>query len=164
MNKLTTSQVQVGNFIDNLDDHRLFYLGRHAERRGQVRGAVHAAQVVRVPHGPARALRPLSPPLTRRPRLAPPTPRSSWTKRLITAYDYAAVQINVGDVDPATGRYTQSSKPYALCGYIRDKVRAIADARVAPRAPRLPRTPRPCAPHPLAHPAPLPTSSHSGRG
>ncbi len=49
--------------------------------------------------------------------------RSSWTKRLITSDDYAAVQINIGDVDPATGKYTGSFKTFALCGYIRDKVR-----------------------------------------
>lgn len=48
---------------------------------------------------------------------------SSWTKRLITAKDHASVQINVGDVDPATGRYTGTFKTFALCGYIRDKVR-----------------------------------------
>ena len=47
---------------------------------------------------------------------------SSWTKRLITAKDHASVQINVGDVDPATGRYKGTFKTFALCGYIRDKV------------------------------------------
>ena len=40
------------------------------------------------------------------------------------------MQINVGDVDPATGRYTGSFKTFALCGYIRDKVRR-ACARAA---------------------------------
>lgn len=46
---------------------------------------------------------------------------SSWTKRLITAYDYAAVQVNVGNVN-SDGVYTGSFKTFALCGYIRDKV------------------------------------------
>lgn len=48
--------------------------------------------------------------------------RSSWTKRLITAKDHAAVQINIGNVDAATGRYTGEFKTFALCGYVRDKV------------------------------------------
>ena len=47
---------------------------------------------------------------------------SSWTRRLISAKDHASVQINVGEVDPATGRYTGNFKTFALCGYIRDKV------------------------------------------
>lgn len=60
----------------------------------------------------------------------PPPPRrtsrcSSWTKRLITAHDHAAVQINIGDVDPSTGRYLGTFKTFALCGYIRDKVSAV---------------------------------------
>lgn len=47
--------------------------------------------------------------------------KCSWTKRLITAKDHASVQINVGDVDPVSGRYTGTFKTFALCGYIRDK-------------------------------------------
>ena len=31
------------------------------------------------------------------------------------------MQINVGDVDAATGRYKSTFTTYALCGYIRDK-------------------------------------------
>ena len=75
--------------------------------------------------------------------MAPPTfptraPRSSWTKRLITAYDHAAVQINVGNVD-AQGLYTGSFKTFALCGYIRDKVRfRPCELREALRAPEGP--------------------------
>lgn len=45
------------------------------------------------------------------------------------------MQINLGNVDPATGRYTGEFKTFALCGYIRDKGEAdmalsklIADA------------------------------------
>lgn len=48
--------------------------------------------------------------------------KCSWTKRLITAKDHASVQINVGNVDPATGKYTGDYKTFALCGYVRDKV------------------------------------------
>lgn len=33
------------------------------------------------------------------------------------------MQINIGNVDPATGRYTGEFKTFALCGYVRDKVR-----------------------------------------
>jgi small subunit ribosomal protein S21e len=40
---------------------------------------------------------------------------------LITSDDYAAVQINVGDVDPSTGKYTGTFKTFAICGYLRDK-------------------------------------------
>jgi hypothetical protein len=62
--------------------------------------------------------------LTAPPLLYPRT-RSSWTKRLITAKDHASVQINVGDVDPVSGRYTGTFKTFALCGYIRDKVSGL---------------------------------------
>jgi hypothetical protein len=55
--------------------------------------------------------------------------RSSWTKRLITAKDHAAVQINIGNVDAATGRYTGEFKTFALCGYIRDKVKRGGEHR-----------------------------------
>ena len=40
---------------------------------------------------------------------------------MITSDDYSAVQINVGDVDPATGKYTGTFKTFALSGYLRDK-------------------------------------------
>jgi len=46
--------------------------------------------------------------------------KCSWTRRLITAKDHAAVQVNVGNVD-ASGKYTGDYKTFALCGYIRDK-------------------------------------------
>lgn len=46
--------------------------------------------------------------------------KCSWTRRLITAKDHAAVQINVGDVG-ADGKYTGSYKTFAICGYVRDK-------------------------------------------
>jgi small subunit ribosomal protein S21e len=47
--------------------------------------------------------------------------KCSWTNKLITAKDHAAVQINVGKVDPSTGRYTGKFDTFALCGFIRDK-------------------------------------------
>ncbi len=57
--------------------------------------------------------------------------RSSWTKRLITATDYAAVQINVGDVDPSTGKYTNTFKTFAISGYVRQNVSAGGRTRSA---------------------------------
>jgi len=54
---------------------------------------------------------------------AVPPACSSWTKRLITAKDHAAVQINVGNVDPATGVYTREYQTFALSGFVRQKVR-----------------------------------------
>eukprot|EP00612_Vaucheria_litorea_P002896 CAMPEP_0171459786 /NCGR_PEP_ID=MMETSP0945-20130129/4921_1 /TAXON_ID=109269 /ORGANISM="Vaucheria litorea, Strain CCMP2940" /LENGTH=79 /DNA_ID=CAMNT_0011985855 /DNA_START=40 /DNA_END=279 /DNA_ORIENTATION=- len=47
--------------------------------------------------------------------------KCSWTKRLITAKDHAAVQINIGNVDPATGTYTGDYQTFALCGFVRTK-------------------------------------------
>ncbi|KJE88977.1 40S ribosomal protein S21 [Capsaspora owczarzaki ATCC 30864] len=48
------------------------------------------------------------------------TPRMcSATGRIIQAKDHASVQISVGDVDPQTGRFTGSSKHYALSGFVR---------------------------------------------
>mmetsp|Transcript_11458 Transcript_11458/g.39938 ORF Transcript_11458/g.39938 Transcript_11458/m.39938 type:complete len:81 (-) Transcript_11458:145-387(-) len=47
--------------------------------------------------------------------------KCSYTNRLIQAKDHAAVQINVGNVDPDTGKYTGDFRTFALCGYIRDK-------------------------------------------
>lgn len=62
-----------------------------------------------------------TPPRTAPRHATPATPHSSYTNRLITAKDHAAVQINVGNVDPSTGRYTGEFKTFALCGYIRNK-------------------------------------------
>eukprot|EP00471_Norrisiella_sphaerica_P004512 CAMPEP_0184486728 /NCGR_PEP_ID=MMETSP0113_2-20130426/8423_1 /TAXON_ID=91329 /ORGANISM="Norrisiella sphaerica, Strain BC52" /LENGTH=107 /DNA_ID=CAMNT_0026868739 /DNA_START=12 /DNA_END=335 /DNA_ORIENTATION=- len=45
--------------------------------------------------------------------------KCSATGRLIAAKDHAAVQINVGHVDAATGTYTNEYTTFALCGYIR---------------------------------------------
>ncbi|CAM9680648.1 unnamed protein product, partial [Phaeothamnion confervicola] len=45
----------------------------------------------------------------------------SWTNRLLQAQDHASVQINVGRIDPSTGKFTGESDVYALSGYIRHK-------------------------------------------
>ena len=66
---------------------------------------------------------------------------SSWTHRLITAKDHASVQINVGNVDAATGRYTGDFKTYAICGYIRSKVRHPTNVCAFPTRPTLPHRP-----------------------
>lgn len=66
---------------------------------------------------------------------------SSWTNKLIESGDHAAVQvriiaspshdvvlgtdvagcvqINIGNVDPATGRYTGTFRTFAFCGALR---------------------------------------------
>lgn len=44
---------------------------------------------------------------------------SSASNRIIHAKDHASVQINIVDVDPETGRMTDGSKTYAICGEIR---------------------------------------------
>ena len=48
-------------------------------------------------------------------------PRSSWTNRLITSKDHAAVQISVGEVDPTTGKLTGKTRTIAISGYVRAK-------------------------------------------
>lgn len=47
--------------------------------------------------------------------------KCSYTNRLIPAKDHGSVQINVANIDPATGTYTGEFTPYALTGYIRNK-------------------------------------------
>jgi len=47
--------------------------------------------------------------------------KCSWTNRLVRAKDHASIQINVANVDPATGVATTDSTPYCLAGYIRFK-------------------------------------------
>lgn len=44
---------------------------------------------------------------------------SSASNRLIHAKDHASVQLVIADVDPATGRATESAKMYVVCGAIR---------------------------------------------
>nr|Q9SMI2.1 RecName: Full=Small ribosomal subunit protein eS21; AltName: Full=40S ribosomal protein S21 [Cyanophora paradoxa]CAB57312.1 40S ribosomal protein S21 [Cyanophora paradoxa] len=45
--------------------------------------------------------------------------KCSATNRLISATDHAAVQINVGHVDPNSGLYTGDYTTFALCGFVR---------------------------------------------
>ncbi|XP_071742703.1 small ribosomal subunit protein eS21 [Lepeophtheirus salmonis] len=45
--------------------------------------------------------------------------KCSASNRIISAKDHASIQINVADVDEATGRMTGTSKTYAICGAIR---------------------------------------------
>jgi len=47
--------------------------------------------------------------------------KCSWTSRLVEAKDHSSVQINVANVDPATGVATGESTPYCMAGYIRFK-------------------------------------------
>ena len=62
------------------------------------------------------------------PRHAPPHPSppplSSATNRILAANDFGSVQINVGKVDPVTGRWTRQSDSYGLCGFIRGHAEA----------------------------------------
>lgn len=61
--------------------------------------------------------------------------KCSWTHRLITSDDHAAVQINVGIVDAATGRYTGEFHTFALSGSLRKRGEAdIAIADLTRRA------------------------------
>jgi len=48
-----------------------------------------------------------------------PFPCSSASNRIIHAKDHASVQLSIVDVDPETGRQTDGSKTYAICGEIR---------------------------------------------
>mmetsp|Transcript_27264 Transcript_27264/g.62593 ORF Transcript_27264/g.62593 Transcript_27264/m.62593 type:complete len:90 (-) Transcript_27264:49-318(-) len=47
--------------------------------------------------------------------------KCSYTSRLIEAKDHGSIQINVAQVDPATGIYSGESTAFALAGYIRNK-------------------------------------------
>ena len=67
--------------------------------------------------------------------------RSSYTNKILAANDTAAVQINVADIDPATGLFTKTYKTFALCGYLRSQAEGdmaltnlITDAGAAPSA------------------------------
>lgn len=44
---------------------------------------------------------------------------SSASNRIINAKDHASIQLSIAEVDPQTGRMTENSKMYALCGAIR---------------------------------------------
>ncbi|XP_046387382.1 40S ribosomal protein S21 [Ischnura elegans] len=45
--------------------------------------------------------------------------KCSASNRIIHAKDHASIQINIADVDPTTGRMTETYKMYAICGAIR---------------------------------------------
>ncbi|KAH1017000.1 hypothetical protein HUJ05_007738 [Dendroctonus ponderosae] len=45
--------------------------------------------------------------------------KCSASNRIIHAKDHASIQISFAEVDPVTGRMTDNSKSYALCGAIR---------------------------------------------
>lgn len=47
--------------------------------------------------------------------------KCSWTNRLISSKEHAAVQVNVANVDPVTGIATGDATPFCLGGYIRFK-------------------------------------------
>lgn len=44
---------------------------------------------------------------------------SSSSNRIIHAKDHASIQLSLADVDPTTGRMTDTTKNYALSGAIR---------------------------------------------
>ncbi|XP_022915969.1 small ribosomal subunit protein eS21 [Onthophagus taurus] len=45
--------------------------------------------------------------------------KCSASNRIIHAKDHASIQLAIVDVDPVTGRMTDTTKNYALCGAIR---------------------------------------------
>ncbi|XP_012176057.2 40S ribosomal protein S21 [Bombus terrestris] len=45
--------------------------------------------------------------------------KCSSSNRIIHAKDHASIQLSIADVDPETGRMTDSQKMYAICGAIR---------------------------------------------
>lgn len=47
---------------------------------------------------------------------------SSSSNRIIHAKDHASIQLTLAEVDPETGRMTDSTKMYAICGAIRRMV------------------------------------------
>uniref|UniRef100_A0A8C2G6M7 Small ribosomal subunit protein eS21 n=1 Tax=Cyprinus carpio TaxID=7962 RepID=A0A8C2G6M7_CYPCA len=44
---------------------------------------------------------------------------SSASNRIIGAKDHASIQLNIAEVDKATGRFNGQFKTYAICGAIR---------------------------------------------
>ncbi|XP_071564214.1 small ribosomal subunit protein eS21 [Temnothorax nylanderi] len=45
--------------------------------------------------------------------------KCSASNRIIHAKDHASIQLSLADVDPETGRMTDTNKMYAICGAIR---------------------------------------------
>ncbi len=52
---------------------------------------------------------------------------SSASNRIIHAKDHASIQLNLAEVDEATGRMTGMYKTYAICGTIRRMVGTFFD-------------------------------------
>ncbi|XP_011061363.1 PREDICTED: LOW QUALITY PROTEIN: 40S ribosomal protein S21 [Acromyrmex echinatior] len=48
--------------------------------------------------------------------------KCSASNRIIHAKDHASIQLTLADVDPETGRMTDTHKMYAICGAIRRMV------------------------------------------
>jgi small subunit ribosomal protein S21e len=46
--------------------------------------------------------------------------KCSWTNRLITCKDHAAIQVNVGHLGP-DGTYNGNYSTFAISGYVRNK-------------------------------------------
>ena len=46
---------------------------------------------------------------------------SSWTNRLLAANDHGAIQVNLANIDPATGLFTKTYSIVALCGFLRQR-------------------------------------------
>ncbi|XP_008543520.1 40S ribosomal protein S21-like [Microplitis demolitor] len=45
--------------------------------------------------------------------------KCSSSNRIIHAKDHASIQLTLADIDPTTGRMTDTHKMYAICGAIR---------------------------------------------
>lgn len=57
--------------------------------------------------------------------------KCSWTRRLITVHDHAAIQVNVANLDD-TGKYSVGDfKTYAISGYVRAKVSHLVESLCA---------------------------------
>jgi small subunit ribosomal protein S21e len=48
--------------------------------------------------------------------------KCSASNRIISARDYASIQVNIVDIDPVSGIMTDKCKTYALCGAVRQMV------------------------------------------
>uniref|UniRef100_A0A674CA38 Small ribosomal subunit protein eS21 n=1 Tax=Salmo trutta TaxID=8032 RepID=A0A674CA38_SALTR len=51
--------------------------------------------------------------------------KCSASNRIIGAKDHASIQINIAEVDKATGRFNGQFKTYAICGAIRRMVGSL---------------------------------------
>uniref|UniRef100_A0A4W5K694 Ribosomal protein S21 n=1 Tax=Hucho hucho TaxID=62062 RepID=A0A4W5K694_9TELE len=62
-------------------------------------------------------------------------PIVSASNRIIGAKDHASIQINIAEVDKATGRFNGQFKTYAICGAIRRMSGFSAYHLLIPRVP-----------------------------